>query len=77
VQNPQLDEVIEVIRASTDKAGLMSCIHTTSGASAKRYLQQGFSMVSIGSDAIWLRNRYGRQFSEARGTTPEETLAFY
>jgi 4-hydroxy-2-oxoheptanedioate aldolase len=77
VQNPQLDEVIEVIRASTDKAGLMSCIHTTSGASAKRYLQQGFSMVSIGSDAIWLRNGYGRQFSEARGTTPEETLAFY
>lgn len=76
-KNDKLDTIIEQIRAATSEAGLMSCIHTTSGASAKRYLGQGFSMVSIGSDAIWLRNGYGRQFSEARGKPHEETLAFY
>jgi 4-hydroxy-2-oxoheptanedioate aldolase len=76
-QNSQLDEIIEKIRSSTDQVGLMTCIHTTSGASARRYLQQGFSMVSIGSDAIWLRNGYGKQFSEAMNIPHVETLAFY
>jgi 4-hydroxy-2-oxoheptanedioate aldolase len=76
-KNDRLDAIIEHIRSATDDAGLMSCIHTTSGASAKRYRNQGFSMVSIGSDAIWLRNAYGRQFAEALGRPHGETLAFY
>jgi 4-hydroxy-2-oxoheptanedioate aldolase len=76
-KNDRLDSIIEQIRLATSDAGLMSCIHTTSGASAKRYRDQGFSMVSIGSDAIWLRNGYSRQFAEALGKPHEETLAFY
>ena len=76
-RNDQIDLIIEQIRVSTNDAGLMSCIHTTSGSSAKRYLEMGFSMVSIGSDAIWLRNGYSRQFSEAKGNPHAETVAYY
>lgn len=76
-KNDRLDAIIEYIRLETGAAGLISCVHTTSGASAKRYRDQGFSMVSIGSDAIWLRNAYSRQFAEALGKPHEETLGFY
>jgi 4-hydroxy-2-oxoheptanedioate aldolase len=76
-RNDQIDLIIEQIRVSTNDAGLMSCIHTTSGSSAKRYVEMGFSMVSIGSDAIWLRNGYSKQFSEAKGSPHAETVAYY
>lgn len=76
-QNDRLDAIIEQVRSATDDAGLMSCIHTTSGASAKRYRDQGFHMVSIGSDTIWLRNGYSRQFAHALGKPHEDTVTFY
>jgi len=77
LKNDRLDAIIEQVRSATDNAGLMSCIHTTSGPSAKRHRDQGFHMISIGSDAIWLRNGYSRQFADALGKPHEETLAFY
>lgn len=76
-QNSRLDEIIEEIKQTTLSAGLTSCIHTTNGKSARRYLDGGFSMVSIGSDAIWLRNGYGKQFADATKQPFEESVSFY
>jgi len=76
-QSNRLDEIIEEIKLATISAGLASCIHTTNGMSARRCLENRFSMVSIGSDAIWLRNGYGRQFACAKNESFEESAGFY
>lgn len=77
VRDSVLEGVIAQIRIATQRVGLQSAIHTTSGASALQRINEKFDLVSLGSDAIWLKNGYAREVSVAREKQHEEAHRYY
>jgi 4-hydroxy-2-oxoheptanedioate aldolase len=72
-----LEGVIDHIRTATQSAGLQSAIHTTNGKSALQRINERFDLVSLGSDAIWLKNVYAREVAIARNQQLDEIFRYY
>lgn len=76
-RNEQLEELISEIRIATQNANLQAAIHTTNGLSARQRLAENFNFVSLGSDAIWLKNGYAREVAEALDKPYKQAFRFY
>jgi 4-hydroxy-2-oxoheptanedioate aldolase len=63
---PEHVEAIERIRQACDAAGIVAGIHCDGGELAVRRCRQGFRMVTVGSDAAWLRTTAAAQLGEVR-----------
>lgn len=49
---PKHDEAVEHVREACKKNGIAAGLHGTSGESARKYAEQGFSMVNVGVDYL-------------------------
>jgi 4-hydroxy-2-oxoheptanedioate aldolase len=66
---PELERVIEQIRATCTRAGVPAGIHTRSGASARSYVEAGFRFAAVGSDRDLLARTVAAELETARGGT--------
>ncbi len=64
-------DAIETVRQACARAGIAAGIHTGGGAQARQYLEQGFSMVTIATDAAILRAAAAAQLAIVRGTATD------
>lgn len=65
-EDPRHAEAVERIRAACEKNGLAAGMHSTSGALARQYAEQGFSMLNVGADHLLLGAAVEREVREAR-----------
>ena len=61
-----LDEALATIVAACTRHGVTPGIHS-SGSVAQRRREQGFRMITIGSDALALRAGYAGELANAAG----------
>jgi len=64
----EVGRIIEDIRVKTHARNLITGIFCSDGVMARRRLDQGFQIVTPGSDAAILRSSYALQVDAARGT---------
>ena len=76
-EDPALQALLTTVVQACRAAGVIAGVHAFSGTSARHASEMGFSMITVGSDATWLRAGYSRELSTARGTTPEGTRELY
>jgi 4-hydroxy-2-oxoheptanedioate aldolase len=60
-------DAIETVRLACQRAGVIAGIHTGGGDAARRYLEQGFQMTTLATDAALLRTAAGHELATARG----------
>jgi 4-hydroxy-2-oxoheptanedioate aldolase len=60
-------DAIETVRLACQRAGIIAGIHTTGGLAARRYLEQGFQMTTLGTDAAILRAAAAAHLAAAKG----------
>ncbi|HEX7097081.1 MAG TPA: aldolase/citrate lyase family protein [Acidimicrobiales bacterium] len=63
----ELEKLIESVRRACIDNGVVAGIHAMDGADARRRIEQGFSMVTVGTDAGLFRAAITRAMREARG----------
>jgi 4-hydroxy-2-oxoheptanedioate aldolase len=59
-------DAVEAVRAGCARRGIAVGMHCADGQTARRYLERGFHMVTIGSDAGLLTGAVRRQVTIAR-----------
>ena len=59
-------EAVERIREACDRNGIAAGLHTTSGEAARKYAEQGFSIVNVGVDYHLLSAAVNREACAAR-----------
>ncbi|MDF3281333.1 MULTISPECIES: aldolase/citrate lyase family protein [unclassified Gordonia (in: high G+C Gram-positive bacteria)] len=68
--DPSIDERFEEtlarIRTAAQKAGIAAGIHTSDGQTAARRLADGFTLASVASDLVHLRNASAQHLEHAR-----------
>jgi 4-hydroxy-2-oxoheptanedioate aldolase len=65
--NHDLEEAIESVRLACVDANIVAGIHTSNGNEARRRLEQGFALVTVGTDAALFRLAAAQHLSTARG----------
>lgn len=73
----QLVEAIERIRACAADHGLPVGIHTGGGAHTRHYLDAGFDMVTVSTDAALLRATAAAELAAARGAGVAASAGIY
>lgn len=68
-RSPEHASAIEHVRAVSTAAGVIPGIHTAGGEQARAYLDAGFRMVSIATDAALLRAAHRAELALARGAS--------
>ena len=76
-EDPRMEEMLASIVKTCQEGHVIAGIHAFSGKAARRATERGFSMVSVGSDATWLRAGYSRELAIARGHEPIDVVGFY
>ncbi|HSS10646.1 MAG TPA: aldolase/citrate lyase family protein [Acidimicrobiales bacterium] len=59
-------DAIETVRLACERAGILAGVHTGGGQQAEAYLDQGFNMVTISTDAALLRSTAREELAVAR-----------
>jgi 4-hydroxy-2-oxoheptanedioate aldolase len=62
-----LEKAIESVRVACLDAGIVPAIHTSNGDEARRRIEQGFSMATVGTDAALFRLAAAQHLRAARG----------
>jgi 4-hydroxy-2-oxoheptanedioate aldolase len=70
-------DAIEHVRTVCRRAGIGAGIHTSGGEQAARRLDQGFDMVTVGTDAALLRAAAAAGLATARGEAPAASSGGY
>lgn len=65
--DPALDEALDEVRAACADAGVLAGIHCTSGTDARRRVDQGYDLVTVGTDVGLLRAAAADALRTARG----------
>ncbi len=73
----QLSDAIEKIRACCAEHGLPVGIHTGGGAHTRYYLDAGFDMVTVSTDAALLRATVAAELAAARGGAEGPAAGIY
>jgi len=60
------------VLAAAQKSGKKSGIYCGSGAQAKKYIDQGFQMVSVGADTVAIPTYMAAELSTAQGGSKME-----
>ena len=76
-QEPVLDDLFAQVLSACIENNSIPGIHCFSGESARRAQDRGFTITSVGSDAVWLRSGYSEQLARARGITPVPVTGYY
>jgi len=76
-QEPVLDDLFDQVLNACTENNSVPGIHCFSGESAHRALGRGFTIASVGSDAVWLRNGYSEQLAKARGIPHVPVSGYY
>jgi 4-hydroxy-2-oxoheptanedioate aldolase len=63
---PLFRETLEMLLGACRQAGVYACMHAASGAVAQRYVDMGFDMITVGSDASTLSAAVREQVQRAR-----------
>lgn len=66
-RDPELVAAISSVQAAAEKAGIKSGIYCNSGEEARKYADEGFSMVSAMTDMVAVPKAFGQAFEAARG----------
>lgn len=66
----EVDAARNRILRSARSAGVVAGIHTPDGQTARRRIEEGFSMVTIASDLVHLQQAAQHHLAVARGTEP-------
>lgn len=69
-ESPEFVETLEQIRAACAAQGIVAGIHCYEGATAARFVEQGFGMVTVSVDMRLLRAAAGGELGRARGARP-------
>ena len=59
-------DTVELIRTTCEKHGIAAGIHTGSLDATKRYLEQGFNLVTLGTDSAFLAGAANAQLAQAK-----------
>ncbi len=70
--HPRHAETVQRILDACQRHGVAAGIHTSSLAYTQRYLEMGFNLVLLGSDAGWMISGAARDLAAARGTQEEK-----
>ena len=69
--DPKHAATVQQILDACKRHGVAAGIHTSSLEYTQRYLEQGFNMITLGSDGGWLMAGAARELAAARGTQEE------
>ncbi|WP_324733118.1 HpcH/HpaI aldolase family protein [Pseudomonas paeninsulae] len=76
-EEPAVVEAIEHILARTKAHGLAACIHNGTAGYARRMLERGFDLVTIGSDARLMASAAQQAIGEVRAASTTSTGSSY
>ena len=65
-ESDEMEALFEAIVATCRDTGRIPAVHAVSGRGARRAFDRGFTMVSVGDDATWLRAGYAREIAASR-----------
>ncbi|HVO83027.1 MAG TPA: aldolase/citrate lyase family protein [Syntrophobacteria bacterium] len=54
ISHPQVQRAIDAVKRRCDKVGVPAGIFTTDSRAARRYMEDGFSLIALGLDSIYL-----------------------
>jgi 4-hydroxy-2-oxoheptanedioate aldolase len=60
-------DAIETVRRACEASGVKAGIHTSGGAQARMFAEQGFDMCTLATDATLLRNMAKSELRAAHG----------
>lgn len=76
-QSEELDALLSRIVEACARAGRLPAIHVVSGEDARRKVELGYRMCSIGSDSVWLSAAYAQQVAVAREQATKASTGLY
>jgi 2-keto-3-deoxy-L-rhamnonate aldolase RhmA len=68
ISHPQVKQAIDAVKRRCDKAGIPVGIFTTDSRAARQHIEDGFRLIALGLDSIYLWSAAKAALDELRGT---------
>jgi 2-dehydro-3-deoxyglucarate aldolase/4-hydroxy-2-oxoheptanedioate aldolase len=70
VSDPEVQQAIATIRESCLKAGVRLGAFAADARAARAFVEQGFTLIAVGIDSLFLMSAAGDTLASTRGTPP-------
>lgn len=71
VDHPEVQAAIEHVRAACQESGMPLGVFATTAKRASQFLSQGFALLAVGSDALFLSQAAGSTIQQLRDLEPD------
>jgi 2-keto-3-deoxy-L-rhamnonate aldolase RhmA len=70
ITHPEVQQAIEEVKRQCRRAGVPAGIFTTDSGAAKRYIEEGFRLIALGLDSVYLWQAAKADLDSVRNASP-------